>query len=231
MALERSLEEREVIEMLDQGRAQDAKVYAWYILGNHVLWAEVRIQNLVRNKRELVFTVSESSAVFLEEIISGRGKINLYLESAKLVFRCALKEFTEEGKLVLTYPDHYFVEDRRESSRTYLENSVKLKIQTKDKTLHRDCYDLGDGGLSFVISNQETTPFSLEDKLKVQMTLGEDSFVLNCEVVSKITIHPFKFENTPYGGKKISIRYIDLDEKIKGKILKYIEGFKSISNE
>lgn len=176
------------------------------------------------NKDSLYFDYEDIQKPYLRKIIGLEQKIRIYIESEGLFLFCKVKE---EGptKLCLSKPELHEFEDRREELRAGDLNDLKVQILENEKILiSKNCTDIGLGGFSIVLMKTEKNPLKEEtEKTAIIEKMGIQSKV---QVLAEDKIKPFEWENTPYGGTRISFKFLDVSDKLKIRISKYLEKYK-----
>ncbi len=212
-------------QIIYQAQANKALCVAWYYFNDQVIRAEVKLATVKKDRNELTFNVHPGSRKYVEEIVSGSGKVNIYIEEDALLFCSELKSYDDtEGTLIVGMPERYKFFDRRDKDRVDGPEDVFLEMEINQKMISKRCLDISSGGCSIVLSQGEDTNYKINDGMEfgVKLTFGDSSIKLLATVIKKLKLTPYKYENCPYGGARISLKFKDIDEITQQKIKRYI---------
>jgi hypothetical protein len=212
----RQNKEREALAAIKEAMEKKQTVLCWYVLNDHTVKAELTVLNFHPNKDEIVFKPMPGSLPYLKQMISGSGKMNFFLPCQSCTFSSELKSLDENGKLVTSLPEVFRFNDRRSGHRVDLEMTIWADFEINGKKYHKKCFDLGAGGLSIVFSNLEHFRGRINQSLdSIELTVGKNKIETKCQIVNILKLTPYKLDNCPYGGSRVSFKFLKLKEKDK----------------
>lgn len=199
----------DILESLLKIQKNNQIILAWYAFNGHLLQAELRLKTIRKDRNDLVLVPQWDSLDYLQQLISGQGRINFYVPDESLVFISELKLLDEQGILTVGMPEKYFLHDRRRDQRIDLLPS--LSISFEGISLAKRCLDISSGGFSLVISQQERRLFKLSE-YQVTLTNGELSLQLEANLSNELKLRPYMLDKCPYGGFRLAFSFLNMND-------------------
>lgn len=161
----------------------------------------------------------------VRKVLVNKDRITIFNKRRALCFYTRVKEnlLDKSFNLVLNFPDEITEFNRRMSDRVLLGNPIVVNFDTNLKKYRKNVYDLGEGGFSILFGKSEH--IDLVEKAihsNCVFYFGKNELDFSCEVVKIINIKPYEFESFPYGGTRVSFKYVNLNESNKNLILLYM---------
>jgi hypothetical protein len=211
---------------------RDDPVFAFYTFQGHVLKTQITAKKIKKELNQIVFHAQGENLLYLQEMVSGSGKINLYLPSDSIMFSCEMKNLDEEGYMVTGLPEVIYSFDRRSDERFFLEEPILVTFKWKKRTFTKECYDLSAGGLSLVFSKSEAINFKDGDFVdEFKICYGKKHIPVKAMVVGKRKIDPYTNNNIMYSGLKFSMSFKDQEPALKKLINAILEGHTSLVSQ
>ena len=213
------------LEAILQGlKKADTKLYVWNCHNDSITKAEVVLENYNKIKKYIICKPTEGSAYYLADMVTGMGKLNFYIPDKSIYFISELKMLKDE--LVISWPEKLYLNDRREIERTNdFTSQVEIEFEYDKKRFKRNCFDIGPGGLSFILSTTETYNFKKEDVIPfINLRIDRDKIEISGKIQSIDKIDPKVNKKYAYKATRISLRFIEPDQVSIKKIKQLIEN-------
>ena len=205
----------DVLETLKRIQQSNQLVIAWYSFNGHVIQAELNIKAIRKDRNELVFVPKWDSLDYLQQLISGQGKISFFAPEDSLVFIAELRLLGDDGLLTVSMPEKHFFHDRRKDQRVDLLSS--LWVSFEKSSLKKRCLDISGGGFSIVVSQAERMLLK-QIGSSVSLNLGENCLNLEIELSNELKLRPYMLEKCPYGGFRLAFSFINLNDLLKKRL-------------
>jgi hypothetical protein len=206
----------DVLGLIEEAKDSGVKVFAWYVFNEHTLKVELTIQDVDKEKEEIILCPEPTSVSYIKEMISGLGSVNIYMPKTRLIFSAEFKNIDEQGKMRIGLPSLFKVHDRRGWDRTQLEANITAVFELKGKTWNKNVFDLGCGGMSIVFSKNDLFRGEVQEIVKkMEIKVGDTKVYCECIIVNILQLRPYLLESCPYGGTRVSFKFNQLDEKTK----------------
>lgn len=184
---------------------------AWSLEGHQFKQVNLVAQKI--SKDYLTFSFNEIQRPFLDPLISIDRKIKIHFPDEGLFALCSVKEISS-SKITLSHPILHEFEDRRKIERKNLENQLNaLFVIEKKQVLRKNISDIGSGGFSIILMKSESNPFKRIKNADVE--IEDIGLKAKVELVAEDKMEPFKWEDTPYGGTRLSFKFSDADDRFK----------------
>lgn len=179
--------------------------------------------------RTLLFEISdESSLDNFKKLLKQKENLNIFNGRRSLSF---VSTFVKDPKRNITqvlfnYPNEIIQYERRKTPRVQLSQPIVVNIKLTFKTYRKNVFDLGEGGFSIIFIKSESV--RLEEKMvipNISFFIGKTKIVLDCEVAKVFSIKPYEFENFPYGGTRVSFKYLNLTKENLKEIATYMQNY------
>jgi len=209
----------EIIKFFDKGSKSNAGVTVWTTTNEGT--AHGKMIGLSQSKKMIyttALTTHEPKKFYADlKAASNSCFFNVKMETATLFFTTELQS-SSPAYSEFTLPEKLFKVQRRQSLRFRIIQNYLLRVSFRDPddlTIkhHEKIYDIGSGGLSFLINNVDPPPF------KLGQILTDLKFTLrNCELNLAGEIVQYKrFTETVHGEDlqkiKVSIKFLQLNDK------------------
>lgn len=161
----------------------------------------------------------------IKKILANKDRVTLFNKRRALSFNTTINDnlLDKSHSLILNFPEGIVEFDRRETKRVLLGNPIIVNVSTDLKKYRKNVYDLGEGGFSILFGKTEVVDFVEKKTLSnCLFYLGRNELAFDCEVVKVFSIKPYEFENFPYGGTRVSFKFVNLHENIRNVILLYM---------
>jgi len=205
-------------------KAQSAnhELFLWQESAEHFYKFPTKIIKVDREGHQLKLKIALEYIGMVEQLW-GLDNVSFYLPNGSFYLKLIFKRITPNGELLTTFPQEMIFFDRRSAPRFHPEKLIKIEFKSTSFKTHKNCYDFSRGGFSVIYTKSEQSAFELGQKIS-QLKITYDDLVVTCSaVVQELTpIKPFVFENIPYGYKKVSFRFVELNQDQKQKIASII---------
>lgn len=163
----------------------------------------------------------------LKKILEVKDKVTLFVGRKMTSFVSNVVEnlLDKTWILRLGYPKEITSSERREVPRTHLSQAIVAYINSDQEEYKVNLYDLGGGGFSVFMGLSQTPNIVEGAKLSSsKFIMGENEVNFQCEAVKVISMKPNESDDYPYGGTRISFKFIDLSAEVKYSISKYMKN-------
>ncbi len=163
----------------------------------------------------------------VQNLLSGSLELDFYLPNHSLFFRS--KIVNGKRDFSFSFPHLFFKCDRRYFSRYRSMSSIQIILPHERNPPRRKCFDLGLGGMSIIFSKTDLHRLRKGQRLSEVKIIAENAgtpgveLLLDCEVIEILKLEPFKYENCPYGGARVSFRFERLDKTSENKLAKILK--------
>lgn len=199
-----------------------SKAVAWNLLNSNVIKADLTTTSFRIGKKEIHFSVSKGSSYYFQQLITGLGKINLFIPEFSVIFICDLADY-KDGKIILKFPSQVYSYERRKNKRVqFLDKGVDIFFFEDRKVITKECHDLGIGGASIVCSKREKRIFEINQEKKINLHIGKKIIKVKAKVLKLMDVGPFSLKKYLYGGTRISIEFVSLSSANQKIIKDYI---------
>lgn len=195
--------EKELIE----ASKKSEKVIIWNFSLESFHFVEYSLKTIRRDRDELVFTpVGFVSLDALKDLITGSGKINVFLTEKKIFLRVNFKSIDEINEIITSLPDISMKEERRSEPRLPV-TQVKVSLIRNGKEEKGILNDISGGGASLYITERKAKIPQVEDSIDSLHLISEEVRKIGpAKVVAVKKVPPYQ-ENYPYPVWKISLSF------------------------
>lgn len=185
------------------------------ILWNHALdtfsFVEYITQTIRRDRNEMVFKPApEMNVEQVKNVITGSGKLNVFLTKSKLFLKCEFKKIDDNYVITATLPEFTLRDDRRSAERLTFDD-LEVSFNMKDSLHKSNVGDISPGGLSVYYRKDAGGVPRIGDVVtNIRLSFKQIKTVIDGKVVNSIKIPPYQ-EIFPYTVWKLSIKF---DEQI-----------------
>lgn len=207
--------EKELIE----SSKQSEKVIIWNFSLGSFHFIEYNFKTIRRDRNDMVFKPATGFFNFegLKQIITGSGKLNLYLVERKIFVRADFKSLNEDNEITTSLPDLSMKEERRGEQRL-LVSDIDINLMRNGKVEKAILGDISTGGASLFIVERKSTIPQVEDQIDDLHLLGDGVKKLgSAKVVAVKKIPPYQ-EEYSFPVWKISLSF---DNKLN--LAKYLK--------
>jgi c-di-GMP-binding flagellar brake protein YcgR len=206
-----------ISELITSTKEKMGPVLVWIMHGEEKVTVEMWIQIIRKSKNELVFRTRTQNVPMVHSLVGSREHVNVFFPSDLVFFQTRVKQLTPDGELTLSIPDMIAHVDRRKHLRITTNPSILTEIsfyksffshKVNTQLFKKSCFDIGAGGLSFVISKMEGKYFNIGDKIVgIVLQLGENKIEVDATIVNVLAIEPDNFNKLVYKGQKICLKF------------------------
>tara|TARA_Y100000780_G_scaffold159130_1_gene144268 strand:+ start:163949 stop:164650 length:702 start_codon:yes stop_codon:yes gene_type:complete len=201
-------------KILQREKSIDGPGEMWVSLEEQILLIPFELNRVDLENQSLWLKLTREDEEFLKIFKSSR-EIKCFFKGAGIfIFTHSLAFRESTQTLVVEMPQTAYKKERRQDERYDIENQLKLHLDTSEsssrgvrersKRTYR-IFDISKGGLSIILSKSDRFPLNQEI---LSGWLAPFSIKLDLEITSVLKIRPFIYENIPYAGKKISMRFL-----------------------
>jgi len=239
-ALRENTDESEIFKALSQAKLKKQKVLLWKFVGERKLVVEVEITDVVGYRNELQIEPSHENDDEVHGILRDTRLINLYIEETQVLFQTRVRAINK-NKVVLAIPKMIAQINRRKDLRLEIKDYMHAKVflykDNADRNIgtqafDKKCWDIGGGGVSFLVSKMESKFFQKWDKIKnISITLDDKQVELNGQVVNIIPVKPDNKNKLNYTAYRICIQFIKPNPAVKSFIKEYVFNYYPFDEE
>ncbi|OFZ27367.1 MAG: hypothetical protein A2381_12420 [Bdellovibrionales bacterium RIFOXYB1_FULL_37_110] len=214
------------LEGILQGlKKADTKLYVWNCHNDSITKAEVVLENYNKIKKYITCKPTEGSAYYLADMVTGMGKLNFYIPDKSIYFISELKMLKEE--LVISWPEKLYLNDRREIPRTEEFSSVvEVEFEFDKRKYKKNCFDLGIGGFSIILSAMEKYGFKKGDVIPfINLYIGREKNEISGKIQSIDVVDPQINQKYSYKVTRVSLRFIEPDQILVKRIKSLIKNY------
>jgi hypothetical protein len=210
-----------ISELITSTKEKMGPVLVWIMHGEEKVTVEMWIQIIRKSKNELVFRTRTQNVPMIHSIVGSREHVNVFFPSDLVFFQAKVKQLSPEGELTIGIPDMIAHVDRRKHLRITVNPSISTDMsfyksffshKVNTQLFKKTCFDIGTGGLSFVISKMEAKYFNIGDRIVgVVIQLGDKKIEVDATIVNVLSIEPDNFNKLVYKGQKICLKFDRVD--------------------
>ncbi|MFZ8932754.1 MAG: hypothetical protein ACO20H_10695 [Bacteriovoracaceae bacterium] len=220
---------RQDFEILnDLAKNKDHVIILDYIDESKKAYSLGQVQKFDEQNEMIQIKIKDEDSISLfQKIINLNDKVTLFFKRRCLSFICQFdKKNYDGGQIIdLKLPEDINFHDRRKNKRAILVKACVVKIHKDSKAIIKNCYDLGVGGLSLLLSKSDSLSLNDNEILKsCSLTLSNNVNIdLELKHVRSVVLAPYQYENYPYGGKRVSFAFNNISKKDLEKIVAYMD--------
>ena len=199
MAIDEGIKEFE--GLIGEAIAKKSEAFIWDIAGEEVVRIPVKLESLNGFAERVVFSLDHRAKYYINDLIKGVGMLKFYIPAQQLLFISKIDVY-QGTNLEIYYPEAFKKHDRRKNDR--LEPLIPVYFSAKG--IKKECYDISDGGFSFILNNSEfkTLKYEKGQSVECEIEFPFISISVKAKLVNVIEIKPYQLERFPYGAKKIA---------------------------
>lgn len=193
-------------ELIESSKMSE-KVIIWNFSLESFHFVEYSLKTIRRDRDELVFTPAGFVSLdALKDLITGSGKINIYLTEKKIFLRVNFKSIDNKNEITTSLPDLSMKEERRSEPRLPV-TQVGVNLIRNGKEEKGILNDISGGGASLYITERRAKIPQVEDRIdSLQLISVEIRKIGPAKVVAVKKVPPYQ-ENYPYPVWKISLSF------------------------
>jgi len=220
---------RDISKIITDVIMRNDPAFSFYTFDHHIIKAQLSIKSIRKELNQITFQAEGENLINLQEMISGSGKINIYLPSESILFSVEMKHLSDDGVMLTGAPELIYSYDRREDERYFLENPILINFKWRKKIYTKECYDISLGGLSLVFSKGENVRFNMGEEISdLKICFGNTHMPIKGKVVGRRRIDPFSSKNNLYSGIKFSVHFQEKETLVNNFIKSILEGHSKI---
>ena len=186
----------------------------------------MQLKSIRCRRKEMRLAPIVGQEYYLNQIITGQERVNVYLSSCALFISSRLIGLNNDGELVLSMPDEYQFRERRQSPRIVPDDPVSVVIETSKSSVKTNCNDLGTNGFSLLLSKQDRHSFKAGAHLSnVHIQIGESNIVADVLVVDVLKLKPYQLDSAPFADVRVSFTFRSLQKRQLGVLDKFIASY------
>jgi len=179
------------------------------VIGNdglHYLKAMVKVEQVDRRKKNLIFKLDDLSRSQISEMISRNAEVIFFQKTGRIAFYA--ENLSIEGEyLCIPLILNYCLRERRSWKRLIALNADRVLLKTGNKITTVKVHDIAEGGFSFVIAQSANILFKKGEKLKEMILLLDDVKIkLEATIVSRERVTPYTSAENIFSGWRISVK-------------------------
>lgn len=236
--LKKNFDPKKINSILLLSKEKQDSVIVWKIIGNKKVTANVKILMLSKASNEIKFSPDENEIVSYNKIIANSENLNFYIPSASMLFQVKVKNI-ETNSVVKTYLPSFIAQvERRQWLRLNIEEKHNVRLQFNKKIdptkqanhfFAKKPWDIGGGGLSFLLTRSESKSFFTGEIVKnLEILIDNEKFKVDAEVIRLQVVGPSTDSDLLYKTWKVSLKLTNIQKRDQEALSTYI--FKNINN-
>ncbi len=213
--------------MLLSAKERQEQVFIWRFVGDKKLMAPIRLDLILPLRRELIISPLSGSEEVFQHVLGSNESLNFYLPFSGHLFQSKTKG-SGDAKTQVGFPEFLAQIERRKWLR--MSGSKALRVQFnkpvvgKKLTHHffsRELFDLGAGGLSFLVNRAEAKFFTPGEVFKnLELMVNGEKTILTVSVtrVQEIAAQ----DAHGYKAWKVGLRFENADKKTQEELAKFV---------
>ena len=204
---------RDIEKILMEVTQEGFSVFAWSSLNGVIEKCEMKIKAVRKEYAEVELEIIASETKNVSDVVSGNRELNFYIPESSISFQGKLKKTIDNKKLKIVIPEECEFFERRKHERVSLNKSF-ASFEINKMMVKKPLHDISIGGFAIVIPKTDRLP--IKKGLVIENCLLEFEMFkmkIKVECVLAITFDRFKLENLPYGGHKLSFRFLEISKK------------------
>jgi hypothetical protein len=202
------MENAELEKHLIDSSKRSEKVIIWNFSLGSFHFIEYHFKTIRRDRNDMVFEPATGflNLEGLKQIITGSGRLNIYLEESKIFVRTHFKSIDEKYVITTSLPDLSMKEERRSEERLLISN-IDVNLLRNGKIEKGVLSDISTGGASLFLTERKSTIPQVEDEIEDLHLISEELKKLgSAKVVAVRKIPPYQ-EQYPFPVWKISLSF------------------------
>ncbi|MFZ4712992.1 MAG: hypothetical protein ACOYL6_04755 [Bacteriovoracaceae bacterium] len=206
-----------ISELIASAKDKMGPVLVWVMHGDEKVTVEMWIQIVRKSKNEILLRAHPHDVKMVHTVVGSRENVNIFFPSDLVFFQTAVKSLSLEGELVITIPQMIAHVERRQHLRinvvpsmtteaTFYKSFLSQKVNTQ--LFKKNLFDVGTGGLSFIMTKMEMKYFNIGDRIVgVILQIGDRKIELDATVVNVLSVEPDSYNKLIYKGHKICLKF------------------------
>ena len=166
---------KQISALLLSAKEKHHPVYAWRIIGDKKIMAEVQIDLVISARQEIRISPKSNSLLAFNHVVGGCETVNLFFPHSAILFQSSVKGSHGQHGIIVSIPSFLAYMERRVWLRMSGESHNKMRIQFSKKMTYprpmnqffsKAMSDLGAGGVSFVATKAELRFLSEGEAIK-----------------------------------------------------------------
>ncbi|MDP7321261.1 MAG: PilZ domain-containing protein [Bacteriovoracaceae bacterium] len=230
--LRKNFNEWAIFSIINNTKINDKNVLGWKIIAGQKVTVEVIFHIIRKFRGEVIVRANgPKNKELLGNLATGSQKINFYLPEDMVLFQTEVKQIEPNGDVRVKLPKLFAQVDRRRDFRLFLGEGLKVQIdfqkfdhsqQQYQQKFNKNLFDISAGGSAFIISRSEKAFFRVNDLIKdINIRIEGREIKVNAVIMNILDVEPNKQNQLNYKGKKVCLRFLNLDATNK----KFLEDF------
>lgn len=188
-------------------------IVTWSSLDGVISKCQLSLKAFRRDYNEIEFKLEEQNLEAFKKVITGDKTLKIYIPETSISFSCQLKSFEEDSRIKVTIPNDYTFFERRKHERVAPEKRCYAHIDFNGLRPKLDVHDISMGGFSVIFPKSNKMSIAIKQQFQnVCLDLIGHRIETNVECTGSVVIDPFRVESLPYGGFKISFKFLALSK-------------------
>lgn len=223
---------KQIGHQLLSAKEKGEQIFVWRFVGDKKVMVQVTIDVVKKASLELLISPLPHTAADLRGILGGSDHLNFFLPASSLLFQSPLKQADARGQVTLAFPSFLAQVERRKWLRMRCTGQSGVRTQFS-KTIHapapskqfygKPLYDLSAGGLTFLVSRQESKFFIPGEKIRnLEVLVRNEKIVVTGDVL-RVQELPAS-EPSGSGGKllKVTIAFEAVQKRDQEFLARYV---------
>jgi hypothetical protein len=225
--------------LLSSTKNAESEVFIWRLIGGSKHLANVRIESIRKTRRDFCIIPITGHERQVQELMGGQSYIDLYVPESALLLRCNIRHTDAPFRYYLEIPAFVAQVERRKSFRLNVYDAEDVKVsfgksvsvpRPMSQHFHKACFDISNGGFSFLVSRMESKFFQINDPIRtIEIKAGNWATKVNAEIALIKEVEPDEYNGLNYKVWRVCCRFSQIDQISKKYLEKYI--FERIKDE
>ncbi len=206
-----------IYELITTAKEKLGPVLVWIMHGDEKVTVEMWITIIRKAKQEIVLRAQPQSLNMVHTVVGSRDTVNIFFPGDLVFFQSKVKHLTVEGELTISIPSMIAHVDRRRHLRIFATPSIKAEAtfyksffsqRVNTQLFKKNSFDIGTGGLSFIVSKMELKYFNEGDRIVgIILNLGDRKIEVDATIVNILPVEPDDYNKLLYKGVKICLKF------------------------
>lgn len=211
--------DKKIIEAIKKGYS----AVAWNTFDGVVEKCDLKLRALRKDYSEIELECIPENVEKLKNIISGNVMVKIFIPELSISFKSKIKSATSIEKMKLAIPEEFSFYERRQHIRVNPERLSFAYISYTQHALRSQIHDISLGGFSVILAKSNKVSIEAKKKFeKVSIEVYGRKIVADIECTNSITLDNYKVESLPYGGFKVSFRFLSMNQLDREYLSDYI---------
>ena len=211
--------DKKIIEAIKKGFS----VVAWNTFDGVVEKCDLKLKALRKDYSEIELECLPENIEKLKSIVSGNIMIKIFIPELSISFKTKIKMTANLGKIKIAIPEEFSFYERRQHIRVNPERSSFAYLNHAGNANKSNIYDISLGGFSVILAKSNKISIEKNKVFKnTEIEVYGHRIVADIECTNSVTLDNYKVESLPYGGFKVSFRFLSMSKQDKDYLTDYI---------